>query len=159
MIQPDSSPISNRELTLERVIDATPDKLFRAWTQPDLLKRWFCPKPWTVSAAELDVRPGGSNSIIMCSPEGQEHPNHGIYLEVVKNERLVFTDAFVEAWVPSEKAFMVATITFEPFGSKTRYLARVQHWNVADRETHENMGFHEGWAKATDQLAELAASL
>jgi len=92
-------------------------------------------------------------------PGGQEHPNHGIYLEVVKNERLVFTDAFVEAWVPSEKAFMVATITFEPFGSKTRYLARVQHWNVADRETHENMGFHEGWAKATDQLAELAASL
>lgn len=106
MVQPDSAPISERELTLERVIDATPEHLFRAWTEPDHLKQWYCPKPWTVASAELDVRPGGSNTVIMCSPEGQEHPNHGAYLDVVRNDRLVFTDALVEAWAPSEKVFL-----------------------------------------------------
>jgi uncharacterized protein YndB with AHSA1/START domain len=159
MIQPNSSPISDRELTLERVINASPEKLYRAWTEPDLLKQWFCPKPWSVSSAQLDVRPGGSSLVVMRSPEGEDYPNYGVYLDVVKNERLVFTDAFVKAWVPSEKAFIVVTITFEPLGSKTKYFARVQHWNVPDREAHEGRGFHVGWAKATDQLEELVASL
>jgi len=159
MIQPSDSPMATRELTFERVIDAAPEKLFRAWTEPELLKRWFCPRPWGVSSAQLDVRPGGANLIVMLSPEGQEHPNRGVYLEVVKNRRLVFTDAFTEAWVPSEKAFFVATITFEPLGSGTRYRAILQHWTRADREAHENLGFHDGWAKAADQLAELVASL
>jgi uncharacterized protein YndB with AHSA1/START domain len=98
----------------------------------------------------------------MRSPEGQDFPNRGIYLDVVKNERLVFTDAFTKAWEPSDKPFMVGTITFEPEGpggAKTKYTARVQHWTVADRETHEQMGFHKGWGQATDQLAALAATL
>lgn len=159
MIQPGSAPLAARELTLDRVLDATPEQLFRAWTEPDLLKQWFCPKPWSVSSATLDVRPGGSNLVVMVSPEGQEHPNRGVYLEVVENERLVFTDAFTQAWVPSEKAFFVITITFEPQDGRTRYRARVQHWTVADREAHEAMGFHAGWATATDQLAALAATL
>jgi uncharacterized protein YndB with AHSA1/START domain len=159
MFQPNGSPISARELTLECVIDASPEKLYRAWTEPELLKKWYCPRPWTVSSAQLDVRPGGTNLVIMRSPEGQECPNLGVYLEVVKNERLVFTDAFVQPWVPSEKAFFVVTITFEAHGSKTKYSARVQHWSVADREEHEKMGFHDGWAKATDQLIELVSSL
>ena len=159
MIQPNGTPISARELTLERVIDASPEKLFRAWTEPELLQKWFCPRPWTVSSAQLDVRPGGTSLVIMRSPEGQEYPNKGVYLDVVKNERLVFTDAFVQPWVPSEKAFSVVTITFEAQGPRTRYSARIQHWNVTDREEHEKMGFHDGWAKATDQLTELVSSL
>ena len=94
------------------------------------------------------------------SPEGQEFPNRGVYLEVVKNERLVFTDAYTAAWEPSEKPFMTGILTFEKLGDgKTKYTARVRHWTVADREAHEKMGFHEGWAKATDQLAELVATL
>ena len=71
------------------------------------------------------------------------------------NKRLVFTDAFTEAWQPSEKPFMTGVLTFENEGGKTRYTARVLHWTVADREAHEKMGFHEGWGKATDQLCEL----
>jgi uncharacterized protein YndB with AHSA1/START domain len=159
MFQSNGSPISARELTFERMLDASADKLFRAWTEPDLLQKWFCPRPWTVSSAQLDVRPGGASLVTMRSPEGQDVPNRGVYLEVVKNERLVFTDAFVEAWVPSERAFMVVTITFEAQGAKTRYSARIQHWNVTAREEHENMGFHAGWAIATDQLTELVATL
>ena len=149
----------SRELVLVRLIDAPPEKVFRAWTDPVLLKQWFCPKPWTVASAELDVRPGGASVIVMRSPEGQEFPNSGVYLEVVKNERLVFTDAYTKAWEPSEKPFMTGIITFENEGGKTKYTARVLHWSVADRKTHEEMGFHEGWSKATDQLAELVAGL
>ncbi|MGA7179212.1 MAG: SRPBCC family protein [Thiobacillaceae bacterium] len=159
MIQPDQSPISERELVLERLIDVAPDKLFRAWTEPELLVQWFTPRPWTVSSAHLDVRPGGSSLIIMRSPEGQEFPNRGIYLDVIKNKRLVFTDAYIDAWTPSEKPFMTATITFNAEDGRTKYVARVQHWSVADREAHEKMGFHEGWSKATDQLVTLAATL
>jgi len=159
MIQPDSSPISERELVLERLVDVDPDKLFRAWTEPELLVQWFTPKPWTTSSAQLDVRPGGSSLIIMRSPEGHEFPNRGIYLDIIKNKRIVFTDAFVDAWAPSEKPFMTATITFNAEGGQTKYVARVQHWSVADREAHEKMGFHEGWSKATDQLVTVASKL
>jgi len=158
-MSPEEKSSESRELVLVRLIDAPPEKLFRAWTEPALLKQWFCPKPWTVVFAELDVRPGGANVIVMRSPEGQEFPNRGVYLDVVRNERLVFTDAYTTAWEPSEKPFMTGIITFEDEGGKTRYTARVLHWSVADRKTHEEMGFHEGWGKATDQLAELVADL
>jgi uncharacterized protein YndB with AHSA1/START domain len=73
----------SRELVLVRLIDAPPEKVYRAWTDPALLKQWFTPKPWTVASAELDVRPGGANLIVMRSPEGEEFPNRGVYLEVV----------------------------------------------------------------------------
>ncbi|MBI2278213.1 MAG: SRPBCC family protein [Dechloromonas sp.] len=151
--------VSERELILTRIIDAPPEKLFRAWTEPALIVQWFTPSPWTTVHAETDLRPGGSSLVVMRSPDGQEFPNRGVYLEVVKNEKLVFTDAYTAAWEPSDKPFMTAIISFEALGDKTRYTARVRHWTVADREAHEQMGFHEGWGKATDQLAELVATL
>jgi uncharacterized protein YndB with AHSA1/START domain len=153
------APMSDRELVLTRVIDASPEKLFRAWTEPELLKQWHTPDPWKTIYAETDVRAGGSNYIVMQSPEGQEFPNHGVYLEVVKNEKLVFTDAYTKAWEPSDKPFMTAILTFEDLGGKTRYTARVRHWTAEDYETHQKMGFAEGWGKATDQLAALVATL
>jgi uncharacterized protein YndB with AHSA1/START domain len=152
--------IADRELTLTRIISAAPDKLFRAWTDPALIVKWFTPEPWKTVRAEVDLRPGGSSCIVMQSPDGQEFPNNGVYLEVVKNKKLVFTDAFVRTWEPSNKPFMVGTITFEDLGgAKTRYTARVQHSSIADRKTHEEMGFHQGWGKATDQLEALVATL
>jgi uncharacterized protein YndB with AHSA1/START domain len=92
----------------------------------------------------------------MRSPEGEDFPNHGVYLEDVKNKRIVTTDAYVKAWEPSEKPFFTAIVTFDDEGGKTRYTARARHWSVADREEHERMGFHEGWGQCADQLAELA---
>jgi uncharacterized protein YndB with AHSA1/START domain len=144
-----------RDLFLKRVIHAKPEKVFNAWTDPALLKRWFAPLPWTVANAETDVRPGGTNLIVMRSPEGQEFSGYGVYLEIIKNQRLVFTDAFVRAWEPSEKPFMVVELTFEPQGANTYYTARVRHWTVADREAHEKMGFHQGWVTCAEQLAAL----
>jgi uncharacterized protein YndB with AHSA1/START domain len=143
------------DLVLTRIIDAPREKVFNAWTDPALLKQWFAPLPWTTPVVETDVRAGGANFFVMRSPEGNDFPNHGVYLEVVKNERLVFTDAFKKAWEPSDKPFMTVVLTFEDQGGKTKYTARVRHWNAADREAHEKMGFHTGWAQCAEQLAAL----
>jgi uncharacterized protein YndB with AHSA1/START domain len=156
---PEAAPNSARELVLTRLIDAPRQKVYRAWTDPELLKQWFAPLPWTTPSAELDVRPGGANMIVMRDPEGRDFPNRGVYLEVVENERLVITDAYTKAWEPSEKPFMTVILTFEDEGGKTRYTARARHWTAADREAHEKMGFHEGWGQCADQLAALVAKI
>jgi uncharacterized protein YndB with AHSA1/START domain len=153
------TPASDRELVLTRLIDAPREKLYRAWTDPALLKQWFAPAPWTTPTVELDVRPGGASLVVMRGPDGNEFPNRGVYLEVVENERLVFTDAYTEAWSPSQKPFMTVIVTFEDEHGKTRYTARVRHWTVEDRETHEKRGFHQGWGQCADQLATLVAKL
>jgi uncharacterized protein YndB with AHSA1/START domain len=152
---PERSSISDRELVLTRLFDAPPEKVFRAWIEPDLIKQWFAPLPWTTPHAETELRPGGATQIVMRSPEGDEYPNHGVYLEVIENERLVFTDAYTRAWEPSALPFMTVVLTFENAAGKTRYTARVLHWSVADRQRHEQMGFHQGWGQCAEQLADL----
>jgi len=150
---------ADRELTITRLIDAPREKLYRAWTDPTLLRQWFAPLPYTTPVAELDVRPGGSAFIVMRGPDGKDLPNHGVYLDVVPNQLLVSTDAYSKAWEPSEKPFMTLVLTFEDEAGKTRYTARVRHWTVADRETHEKMGFHQGWGICADQLTALVARI
>lgn len=112
------------------------------------MKPWFCPQPWSVSHVEIDVRPGGSNLIVMNGPNGEVVPNRGVYLEVAPNEKLVFTDAFTSAWVPSEKPFMVAELTFADEGGKTRYRAVARHWSEEDMKSHQAMGFEEAGASS-----------
>jgi uncharacterized protein YndB with AHSA1/START domain len=150
---------ADRELVLTRLIDAPREKVYRCWTEPQLMKQWFAPLPYTTPHVEVDVRPGGANVIVMRGPDGKDLPNRGIYLEVVPNERLVFTDAYVTAWEPSEKPFMTVILTFEDEGGKTQYTARVRHWTMADKEAHEKMGFHQGWGICTDQLEALVAKI
>lgn len=154
-----NSSDSDRELVVTRTIEAPPDKVFRAWTDPALVKQWFAPAPYTVTEFENDLRPGGSNYIVMRGPDGKEFPNEGVYLEVEKDRRLVLTDAYTKAWEPSAKPFMTVVLTFENQNGHTRYTARVLHWTTADREAHEEMGFRQGWERCTDQLAELSARL
>lgn len=144
------------ELKLTRLIDAPRETLFRCWTDPALIPLWFCPPPWGVSHVENDVRTGGSSLIVMKGPNGEEMPNPGVYLEVIPNEKLVFTDAYTRAWEPSGKPFMTGILIFEDEGGKTRYTARVLHWTAEDKAQHEAMGFEEGWGIATDQLEALA---
>ena len=151
---------TERDLVITRDIAVAPEKLYRCWTEPDLIKQWFAPKPWTTSHAETDVRAGGSSLVVMRGPDGQDFPNPGVYLEMVPNERLVFTDAYTRAWEPSAKPFMTVILSFEDIGGgKTRYTACARHWTEADREAHEKMGFTEGWGLCTTQLADLAATL
>jgi len=146
------------DLVLTRWIGAPRDKLYQAWTTPALITQWFTPPPWATVHAETDVRPGGASLIVMRGPDGQEMPNRGVYLEVVTNERLVFTDAYTEAWTPSPKPFMTVILTFADEAGGTRYTARVRHWSAEDRDAHEQMGFHAGWGIATAQLARLVGA-
>lgn len=145
----------DRDLVLTRLIDAPREKLFRAWTEPELIKHWFAPKPWTVPHVEIDLRPGGANLVVMRSPEGQDMPNRGVYLEVVPNARIVVTDAYVSAWELSPKPFMTLILTFAEEAGQTRYTAIARHWTVEDKQAHEQMGFHVGWGICADQLTDL----
>lgn len=155
-----ATPASDRELVLTRLIDVPREKLWRCWTEPKLMVQWFTPAPWKTIHAETDVRPGGSSYVVMQGPDGTEMPNRGVYLEVIENERLVFTDAYTRAWEPSAKPFFTGILTFEDAGGgKTRYTARARHWTKEDCESHEKMGFHQGWGIATDQLTALARTL
>lgn len=91
---------------------------------------------------------------------GAAFPNPGVTLTVEKNRRLVFTDVFTRAWVPSPKAFMTVELTFEALSAtRIRYTARVLHWSAEDKEAHENMGFYDGWGQCTSQLEAVAQSL
>lgn len=149
------------ELILERVIDAPPALVYRCWTEPALMVKWFTPRPWSTVKVENDVRAGGSSLVVMRSPEGEEFPNFGIYLDVVPNKKIVFTDAFTSAWIPKDGApFFVGEVTFEETADgKTNYKAVARHWTQEACDQHAKMGFHEGWGKAADQLQDLARTL
>jgi uncharacterized protein YndB with AHSA1/START domain len=156
----DNAPINDRELVLVREIDAPAHVLYRCWTEPELMKQWFAPKPWEVPHAEVDLRPGGKSLIVMRGPDGTEMPNPGVYLEVVPGRKIVFTDAYTEGWVPSESPMFTGIIEFHDLGNgRTRYVARARHWTAEARKQHEEMGFHEGWGLCADQLAALAKTL
>ena len=151
---------NDRDLVLSLVLNAPRDKIYRCWTEADLITQWFAPKPWSTPKAVVDVRPGGASLITMADEQGNEFPNPGQYLEVVPNERLVFTDAFVGDWQPSEKPFFTAFIVLQDAGEgKAKYTAVARHWTVEDAENHKKMGFHEGWGICAKQLEALAASL
>jgi len=147
------------ELILTRVIDAPVEAVWRCWAEAELKKKWFCPRPWTTPIIEEDMRTGGDSFILMRGPDGEEMPNHGVYLEVIPQKKIVATDAFVSAWVPSKKPFITMITTFEEKGGKTLYDWRARHWTAEDKKNHENMGFHEGWGMAADQMEEVAKSL
>lgn len=150
-----------RELGLKRSFACAPERLFDAWTQPEILSKWFAPHPWSVPEAQCDLRIGGASRLVMRGPDRVEFSNVGVYLEIEPGRRLVMADAYVDAWTPSERTFMTLALDFIPQdldgaqGLGALYRARVLHWSVEDRERHEAMGFHQGWPICTEQLAAL----
>jgi len=146
-----------RDLILVREFEAAPNKLYRAWTEPELLTQWFTPAPWTTPSAKLDVRPGGANVIKMRGPDGTEFPNRGVYLEVVPNKRLVFTDAYTSAWVPAEKPFIEVGQAFDDLGdgrTRLRTQSLVDSFESRDAWLRPGMeiGVNEGYAKLERML-------
>jgi uncharacterized protein YndB with AHSA1/START domain len=158
-------PDPSLDLVLERVVDVSPQLVWAAWTQPEHVKKWFTPRPWQTVDCEIDLRPGGIFRTTMRSPEGEEFPNLGCYLEVVENRKLVWTDALEPGFRPATPVSgcgvtnFTAIVMLEPKGKGTKYTALALHKSEEERKKHEEMGFHEGWGTALDQLVEVAKAM
>ncbi|HYF00501.1 MAG TPA: SRPBCC family protein [Planctomycetota bacterium] len=160
---------AKRDLVLERVVDVPPELIWKAWTDPKHLTPWFTPDPWKTVGCEIDLRPGGRFHTVMRSPEGQEFPSDGCYLEIVPNRRLVWTSALEPGYRPAkrtatpghecEELLFTCVLTLEPQGKGTKYTATALHMTEADAAKHATMGFHEGWGKCLDQLVAYVKTL
>lgn len=148
------------ELTVTRLMQAPRAAVWRAFT--DHLADFWCPRPWTVEVIEQDLRPGGASSMVMHGPNGERFPNNGVYLEVVPETRVVFTDAFTAGWQPAGP-FMIGIVEFADEAvdgrTGTRYTGRARHWRAEDADKHRAMGFEAGWAQVAEQWEEVARSL
>lgn len=134
--------------------------MWRAWTEPTLLKQWFAPDPWKVARVTLDARPGGAFSVVMMSPEGQEmDESPGCVLIAEPQKRLVWTDGLGPEFRPKGQAFMTADITMQSSVDGTLYRIVVRHATDADRKKHDEMGFFQGWGTCLSQLDALAQTL
>ena len=156
------------DLVLERTLDAPVDLVWKAYTDPQHLKQWFAPKPYEISECELDLKPGGIFRIRMTGPDGFDtgHGTPGCVLEVIEREKLVWTSALGPGYRPNEAGEgcdsfpMTAVITLaDAGGGKTHYKAVALHKDAADRDTHEKMGFQDGWGTTATQLEQLAKTL
>jgi uncharacterized protein YndB with AHSA1/START domain len=144
------------DLMLERVVDVPREMVWRAWTTPEQVKKWFTPDPWRTVECSIDLRPGGAFRFVMRSPEGKDFPNTGCFLEIVENERLVWTNVLGPGFRPADPAFtdlpFTAIIALAPHGRGTKYTATALHRDEAGRGKHADMGFADGWGKALEQL-------
>ena len=160
-------PDPKLDLLLERIVDVPRELVWRAWTTPEHIKKWFTPAPWTTVDCEIDLRPGGIFRTVMRSPEGQTFPNVGCYLEIVENERLIWTNAVAPGYRPNESPaacpgdafYFTSVISLEARGNGTKYSALVMHADGASCKRHEDMGFHNGWNAALDQLITLTKTM
>ena len=153
------TPDARLDLVFTRTVPVPRRLIWRAWTEPAHLLRWFTPAPWQTVQAEVDLRPGGIFRTLMRGPEGQEHDHVGCWLVVEEPSRLVWTDALGPGFRPAATPFVTASLTLEEVPGGTRYTAHVMHKDEADRERHAAMGFEEGWGKALDQLVALTREM
>lgn len=147
------------DLTLERVIRAPRATVWRAWTDPERLARWWIPAPTVARVDRLELRPGGA-FVTSMSDDGDTFVPHldATLLAVDEAERLVFTNAIDGTWRPARPAPvpMTAHVTLADHQDGTLYSVVVRHGDPADRERHEALGFHDGWGTVTAQLAGVA---
>jgi uncharacterized protein YndB with AHSA1/START domain len=152
---------TSNALSISHPINAPRAVVWRCWTEAALLKQWYCPKPWRVTQADLDLRPGGCFNTVFEGPDGERHDNKGVFLDIRPMERLIFTDAFSEGFIPKDGApFMTGFVqlTDAPDGGTAMHWG-AHHWTTEDKAKHEAMGFHDGWNAAATQLDELARTL
>ena len=146
------------DLTLQRTIRASPSSVWRAWTDPELLARWWVPAPMQARVDRLDVQPGGAFVTSMRETAGEYLPHtNGIFLVVEPERRLVFTNAIDSSLRPAkpEPVSMTAEIVLDEHADGTAYRVIVRHGDPAARNLHEDLGFFEGWGSVTSALAEL----
>jgi uncharacterized protein YndB with AHSA1/START domain len=143
------------ELSISRLINAPPAKVWKAWSNAEHLAKWWIPDPIECKVIKLDLRPGGGFETRMREGNGEFKPHvEGCFLDIIPEQRLVWTTSLSEDWQPTEPWLaLTAIITFAAEQQGTRYSARVLHKNAVDSRKHEEMGFHEGWGTTIEQLA------
>jgi len=156
------APIAGNSWTRRRRVAAV-GRLRPNHQCPLLLEQWFAPESRTAEVKALEPRPGGSSHIVMRGPDGAVSDGEGVFLEAVPEQRLVFTNAYTSGWIPARRPavvpFMTTIVEMSDEGGKTRHVLRALHWTDEARRQHEEMGFHEGWGRATSKLEALGQKL
>jgi uncharacterized protein YndB with AHSA1/START domain len=146
---------TDTQILITRQFDAPRHLVYKAWTTPDLIKRWWSGDRGEVNSIEVELRVGGSWRYVMTANAGFEVAFHGEYREVVPNERLVYTEVFEGA--PDAEA--VSTLTLAEQDQRTTVTILVQHANQESRDAHVNSGMEDGLQEALDHLEQVAVSL
>lgn len=144
---------SDREIVLTRVFDAPRRMVFDAFSKPELLKRWFGPRGWSLVVCEVDLRVGGGFRFVLRSPDGKEMGMRGVYREIVPPERSVHMESFDD--YPGESQ---VTTVFVEQGGKTTMTATIQYASQEVRDAVIASGMEHGAAESYDRLAELLVS-
>jgi uncharacterized protein YndB with AHSA1/START domain len=145
---------TERQLVITRVFDAPRALVFKAWTQPEHLARWWGPRGYSLPSCQIDLRPGGAYRFQMRSPGGDIHWWHGVVREIVEPERIVWTCSVNNADGTAISAETLLTVTLAEYAGKTKLtLHQAIFESVAVRDAHSN-----GWNDALDRLAEHLAS-
>ncbi|MDL2402687.1 SRPBCC family protein [Rhizobium mayense] len=149
------------DLTISRFIGAPRSAVWKAWSDRRHFERWWIPAPLQCKVIKLDLHPGGGLETLMREGDGVFEPHvEGCFLEVVPEQRLIFTTSLTEGWRPAEPWLAITAImTLMPEGAGTRYMAHVLHKSPAEGKRHEELGFYSGWGATIDQLAEVAERL
>ncbi len=151
--------MSKHELKIDRVLKSSRKNIWRCWTEPALLEQWYCPKPWQAQEVDIDLRPGGRFNSVFCGPDDERMPLTGIWLEIIPEQRLIFTDAYSEDFWPQPESFMTGCVELSDVKDGTQMVWTARHTSQEAVEKHLEMGFEAGWNAAAGQLEELAKSL
>jgi uncharacterized protein YndB with AHSA1/START domain len=144
------------ELVITRIFDAPRSLVFKAWTDPEHMARWFGPKGFTSTVVgKIDVRPGAPYRIHMRGPDGDDHWSQGVYRELVEPERLVFAGCWADAEGQPKGPETTVTVTLEDLEGKTRLTLRQRIFeSVTARDAHRG-----GWTSSLERLAEYLATV
>ena len=146
---------SDNQILITREFAAPKHLVYKAWTTPELIKRWWSAKRGEVTVADVDLRVGGTWRYAMVTDEGFEVAFHGEYREIIPNERIVSTEVY--EGMPEGEA--VNTLTFTEEDGRTTVTLLVQHQSKEHRDAHINSGMEAGLQDALDLLEEVAVSL
>lgn len=147
------------DLVLQRIVPVPAEHLWRGWTDPTILVKWFTPPPWVTTEAEIDPRPGGIFRTVMQGPDGERGGGTGCVLLAEPDRRFAWTGClgpeFRPQSVPEGGFSFTAIVEFDDREDGTLFRATVRHGSAADARAHESMGFEVGWGIALDQLVAL----
>jgi len=146
---------SSTQILITREFDAPRHQVYRAYTTPELIRRWWAGRRGQCTVAEVDLRPGGSWRYVMTANSGFEVAFHGEFLEIIDGERIVSTEVFEGA----PDAAAVTTTTFAEHDGRTTLSSLVQHVSQENRDVHLNSGMEPGMQEAMNHLEEVARTL